>query len=115
LARKELLMSLTQKITAVKIAGTMLLVYLIGKATSVCLQNLTYELIDRIQNPDGVFLKIENGRAVICAKSMAEIKKLFAAAGIKKLPGTLPCPNTDNTYCYQCGKGCIVNRLSQVA
>ena len=108
-------MSLNQKITAVKIAGAMLLVYMIGNDTCVHIKGLVFELIDRISNPDGVFLKFENGNAVICAKSMAEIKRLFTEAGIEKLPGTLPCPELDKTYCYQCGRGCIKNQMPNVA
>ncbi|OGY42221.1 MAG: hypothetical protein A2Y67_01750 [Candidatus Buchananbacteria bacterium RBG_13_39_9] len=97
-------MSVNQRIARIKNLGTLIVFSIMsGLNRSFTLDEITYEIVSRIDCPEGVFLKIENNHPVVCGKSLAEIKNFFRQFGINELPGQLPC----QPHCFQCDGGCL--------
>lgn len=102
---KEHKMSVKQRIARVMDLGTLIMFSILsGFSRSFKLDQITYEIVSKLECPEGVYLKIDdNGIPIVCANSLVEIQNFFRSFGINELPGKKPC----QPHCCLCNGKCL--------
>ncbi|MCX6744755.1 MAG: hypothetical protein NTX82_04490 [Candidatus Parcubacteria bacterium] len=101
-------MSVKQRIAAIQKLGTILAFSILSEMQRFFKPaEISYEIISKrmVLDANAVYLKIEDGKPVVCGTSMEIIQHFFRSFGFKDLPGKLPC----YPHCVQCAGKCLAN------
>ena len=99
-------MSVKQRIAAIQRLGTILAFSILSEMQRFFKPaEISYEIISErmVLDANAVYLKIEDGKPVVCGTNMENIQMFFRRFGFEKLPGQLPC----YPHCVQCAGKCL--------